>query len=104
MSDSVSVGGGGGDKDQPRSADETRRAINPADNENKNRASIRRLHKIGPLFGGGSGSRSSLADGDSPAKRPKKSTIPIRIFARPLPGRSFDGFLDRFGFVRSRRE
>lgn len=70
--------------------EDTNRAIGGGDNGNI--ASIRQVHKIGPA------STNIVNGGDedhleNPAKKAKKSGI--KIFARPLPGRSFDGFLGR---------
>lgn len=75
----------------------------PAGDNNKYCASLRRVHKIGPFSGE---LKNDREENDKDAKRRKSSSnkkkkdqqkkSPIRIFMRPLPGRSFDGFLDRF--------
>lgn len=69
------------------------RAIPVPDEDSKYCASLRRVHKIDAR-----GKKEKVAKKQKSIKKkdqPAKKN-PIRIFTRPLPGRSFDGFLDRF--------
>lgn len=74
---------------------------------NNNCASIRRVNKIAPLFSAAEVNQEGdekinktkkNKKNSSPAtiKKKKHSTNAIGILMRPIPGRNFDGFLDRF--------
>lgn len=55
-------------------------------------ASIRRVHRISPIFY----KRPKEQEKQPKNKITIKTRSPIRISFRPNPGRTFDGFLDRF--------
>lgn len=55
-------------------------------------ASIRRVHRIAPLFGRRKEEQKPIAI----KERKNKTKSPIRFPFRPIPGRNFDGFIDRF--------